>query len=127
MYIRCIGNGIDDGIDVSTGYMAQLFHRTMLDEAVGQTNTLDGDVLVMVAHPFQYGRAESASSLCVLYGNDAAERGGDALKEFFVKRLDRMNIDDFCVDTVCCQLFCCAKCGIYTDTCCDNRYILAFF
>ena len=55
MYIRCIGDGIDDGIDVSTGYMAQLFHRAMLDEAVGQTNALDGDVLDVVAHPFQNG------------------------------------------------------------------------
>ena len=92
MYIRCIGNGIDDGIDVSTGYMAQLFHRAMLDEAVRQTNALDGDVLVVVAHPFQYGRAESASTLCVLYGNDATERGRDALKELFVERLAEAHV-----------------------------------
>ena len=64
----------------------------MLDEAVRQTNTLDGDILIVVAHPFQYGRAESASSLCVLYGDDAAERGGDALKEFFVKRLAEAHV-----------------------------------
>ena len=92
MYIRCIGNGIDNGIDVSTGYMAQLFHRAMLDEAVGQTYALDSNVLVVVAHPFQYGRAESASTLCVLYGDDAAECGGDALKEFFVKRLAEAHV-----------------------------------
>ena len=92
MYIRCIGDGIDDGVNVSTGYMAQLFHRAMLDEAVRQTNALDGYVLVVVAHPFQNGGSESACTLCVLYGNDAAECGSDALKELFVERLAEAHV-----------------------------------
>ena len=46
--------------------------------------------------------------------------------KFFIQRLNRMDIDYFCIYAVCRKLLCSFKSRSYTETVCNNRKVFSF-
>ncbi len=70
----------------------QLFYGAMLHKVVWQSQAGYLWLIAVVAHPFQYGRAHSAHSYAVFYGDDALELLAHLCEDVFIQRLQESHI-----------------------------------
>ena len=72
--------------------MLKLSHGAVLDEAVGYAHAHHLHLLVVVAHPLEHSRTESARALRILDGDDALELRCDVLQERLVERFAEAHV-----------------------------------
>ena len=60
------------------------------------------------------------------YGNNFSCLFCCCNNKFFINRFDRMDIDYFRIDSVCCKLFSCCKRFAHFKSCCNDCYIFTF-
>ena len=46
--------------------------------------------------------------------------------KFLIERFDRMNVDHFRINSVCCKLLSCFQTVTYRKSCCDDRQVFSF-
>ena len=77
---------------VESNDFSQLGHGTMFYKIVWDSQSCDLWVIPVVAHPFEYGRAETTGSRAVLDGDDTVELLCHFLKDVPVEWLEESHV-----------------------------------